>query len=102
MAFAPALPVFARDVLHVGPEGFGALRAGPAIGATAVALWIAAHPIRRKAGVYMFGGVAMLFDQPHRRAIHLHPGVHLNVLSLTYRGMQRSRFSTGLQAYRQC
>ena len=53
------LPVFARDVLHVGAQGFGVLRAGPAIGATAVALWIAAHPIRRKAGRYMFGGVAV-------------------------------------------
>jgi len=53
------LPVFARDVLHVGPEGFGILRAGPAIGATAVALWLAANPIRRKAGLFMFGGVAV-------------------------------------------
>ena len=53
------LPVFARDVLHVGPEGFGLLRAGPAMGATAVALWLAANPIRSKAGLYMFGGVAV-------------------------------------------
>ncbi|HKR90306.1 MAG TPA: MFS transporter [Phenylobacterium sp.] len=53
------LPVFARDVLHVGAEGFGLLRAGPAAGATAVALWLAARPIRRKAGAFMFGGVAL-------------------------------------------
>jgi MFS family permease len=53
------LPVFARDVLHVGPEGFGLLRAGPAMGATAVALWLAANPIRAKAGLFMFGGVAV-------------------------------------------
>lgn len=53
------LPVFARDVLHVGPEGFGLLRAGPAIGATVVALWLAANPIRSKAGLFMFGGVAV-------------------------------------------
>jgi len=53
------LPVFARDVLHVGPEGFGLLRAGPAIGATACALWLAANPIRSRAGTYMFGGVAL-------------------------------------------
>jgi MFS family permease len=51
------LPVFARDVLHVGAEGFGILRSAPAIGATAVALWLAANPIRAKAGLYMFGGV---------------------------------------------
>jgi MFS family permease len=53
------LPVFARDILQVGAQGFGILRAGPAIGATVVALWLAAHPIRHKAGVVMFAGVAM-------------------------------------------
>jgi MFS family permease len=53
------LPVFARDVLHVGPEGFGVLRASPAIGATAVALLLAVKPIRRSAGLLMFGGVAV-------------------------------------------
>jgi MFS family permease len=53
------LPVFARDVLHVGAEGFGLLRAAPAMGATAVALLLAANPIRSKAGLFMFGGVAV-------------------------------------------
>lgn len=53
------LPVFARDVLHVGPQGFGILRAGPAIGATLVAFWLAANPIRAKAGLFMFAGVAV-------------------------------------------
>lgn len=52
------LPVFARDVLHVGVEGFGVLRAAPAAGATLVALWLAANPLRRRAGLFMFGGVA--------------------------------------------
>jgi MFS family permease len=51
------LPVFARDVLHVGPEGFGLLRAGPAIGATLVAVTLASFPIRRWAGPIMFAGV---------------------------------------------
>ena len=53
------LPVFARDVLHVGPEGFGLLRAGPAIGATLVAVVLATRPIRRHAGLTMFAGVAV-------------------------------------------
>jgi len=52
------LPVFARDILHVGPQGFGVLRSGPAIGATVVALALAANPIRKHAGLFMFGGVA--------------------------------------------
>lgn len=53
------LPVFARDVLAVGPEGFGMLRAAPAAGATAVALYLAARPIRERAGRVMFAGVAV-------------------------------------------
>jgi MFS family permease len=53
------LPVFARDILHAGPEGFGILRAGPAIGATLVAVTLASTPIRRHAGVIMFTGVAV-------------------------------------------
>ena len=53
------LPVFARDVLKVGPDGFGVLRAGPAIGATLVALVLASHQIRRRAGALMLGAVAI-------------------------------------------
>jgi MFS family permease len=53
------LPAFAKDVLHVGPQGFGILRAGPALGATCVGLYLAGHPIRRKAGIIMFAGVAV-------------------------------------------
>ena len=52
------LPVFARDVLHVGTVEFGFLRAGPAIGAASVALLLSVRPIRRRAGLWMFGGVA--------------------------------------------
>ncbi|MBN9319529.1 MAG: MFS transporter [Caulobacterales bacterium 68-7] len=53
------LPVFARDVLHVGAQGFGILRAAPAIGATSVAILMAVSPIRQRAGFWMFGGVAV-------------------------------------------
>ena len=53
------LPVFARDVLHVGAQGFGVLRASPAIGASAVAFYLAARPIKRHAGIAMFSGVAI-------------------------------------------
>ena len=42
------LPVYAKDILHVGPHGFGWLRAAPAIGAVTIA-FIMAHsgPLRR-------------------------------------------------------
>ena len=53
------LPVFARDVLHVGALGFAVLRTSPAVGAAVVALFLSVRPIRRKAGAIMFGGVAL-------------------------------------------
>ncbi len=53
------LPVFARDILHVGAEGFGLLRSAPAVGAALVALVLAGHPVQRRAGTAMFGGVAI-------------------------------------------
>ncbi len=53
------LPVFARDVLQVGAQGFGVLRAAPSIGAAVVALALASRPIHRRAGLVMFTGVAL-------------------------------------------
>ena len=53
------LPAFARDVLHVGAQGFGLLRAAPAIGATVIGVYIARRPITRRAGWVMFAGVGV-------------------------------------------
>ncbi len=53
------MPVFARDVLVLGPWGLGLLRAAPGVGAVGMAIWLAAHPIRNRAGLYMFIGVAL-------------------------------------------
>jgi MFS family permease len=52
------LPVYARDILHVGPEGLGWLRASPAVGAAVVALWFAWRPLRHNVGVKMLLAVA--------------------------------------------
>ena len=52
------LPVFASDILKVGAHGFGLLRSGPAIGSTAVALALSRWPLHRRAGHWMFAGVA--------------------------------------------
>lgn len=49
------LPVFARDILVVGPGELGVLRAAMGAGAAIVALWIAAAPLRRHVGRWMFG-----------------------------------------------
>jgi MFS family permease len=53
------LPVFARDVLGVGPQGFGVLRAAPAVGAVLVAGYLARRPIRRLAGLKMLLAVGL-------------------------------------------
>jgi MFS family permease len=52
------LPVFARDVLHVGAEGLGIMRAAPAVGAVAVSIWLSARPIAHNVGAKMLWGVA--------------------------------------------
>jgi MFS family permease len=44
------LPVFARSILHVGPEGLGVLRAAPAVGALLAAALLTRRPVVRKAG----------------------------------------------------
>jgi MFS family permease len=53
------LPVFARDILHVGPQGLGALRSATAVGATCTALLLARFPIKRHTGHRMFAAVAL-------------------------------------------
>jgi len=52
------LPVFARDILHIGPDGFGLLRSGPAIGGGLMALALSTRPIQRDAGFWMLVSVA--------------------------------------------
>ena len=52
------LPVFARDILFVGPEGLGLMRAAPALGAASVALWLSFRPLQREVGVKMLLAVA--------------------------------------------
>ncbi len=53
------LPIFAKDILHVGSFGFGLLRAGPAIGAAIMSVWLTMRPLQRRAGVWMFVNVAI-------------------------------------------
>ena len=53
------LPMFAKDVLHVGPWGLGLLRAAPAVGALTLSLALTRWPISRRAGKVMLGAVAV-------------------------------------------
>ena len=52
------LPIFAKDILEVGPTGLGLLRASPAVGSLIAAAIIARYPIRRRAGPMLFVVVA--------------------------------------------
>lgn len=53
------LPVFARDILEVGPEGLGIMRGAPALGAAFVALWFSIRPLKHNVGVKMLWSVAI-------------------------------------------
>lgn len=61
------LPVYARDILHVGTEGLGLLRAAPAVGAAIVAVWYSFAPLKRNVGIKMllsvaaFGAMTIIF-----------------------------------------
>jgi hypothetical protein len=52
------LPIFAKDILEVGPTGLGLLRAAAPAGAFLSALAIVRFPIRRRAGPTLFVVVA--------------------------------------------
>ncbi|MEM8934935.1 MAG: MFS transporter [Pseudomonadota bacterium] len=53
------LPVVARDILNVGAEGLGFLRAAPAIGAAIVAFIIASNPLSRRVGTWLLASIAV-------------------------------------------
>ncbi|CAA9503515.1 MAG: Uncharacterized MFS-type transporter [uncultured Sphingomonas sp.] len=53
------LPVYARDILQVGAQGLGPLRAAPAIGATLTAIYFSIRPIKTNVGVKMLWAVAV-------------------------------------------
>jgi MFS family permease len=53
------LPIYARDILLIGPWGAGLLRSSPALGALITAAILARFPVRRAAGNFMYVGVAV-------------------------------------------
>jgi MFS family permease len=52
------LPVYARDILAVGPEGLGIMRGAPAVGASLVAAILSWRPLERNVGVKRLWAVA--------------------------------------------
>ncbi len=71
------LPIFARDLLHIGPWGLGILRSAPAIGAATTAFSLAWFPLRKRAGltmfacVFLFGVATIVFGLSRSFAISL-------------------------------
>ena len=65
------LPAYARDILHVGPEGLGWLRAAPGAGAALMALNLTRRPVENHVGIKMlaavgvFGATTALFGISH-------------------------------------
>jgi len=53
------LPIYAKDILHTGPDGLGLLRSAPAVGALAVNLLLIFLPPSRYTGLLMFACVAI-------------------------------------------
>jgi MFS family permease len=53
------LPVYARDILFVGAQGLGPMRAAPALGATLTAIFFSVHPLRTNVGVKMLSAVVV-------------------------------------------
>jgi MFS family permease len=53
------LPMFAKDILQVGPWGLGLLRSAPAVGALALAIALARWPIQRGAGRKLIAAVVV-------------------------------------------
>jgi MFS family permease len=51
------LPIYASDVLQVGPTGLGVLRAAPAVGGLVTALILGIHPLQRPVGPWLFGSI---------------------------------------------
>jgi MFS family permease len=61
------LPIYARDILHTGPQGLGLLRAAPAVGALVMSLVMLRWPMQRRVGsrlliaVGVFGMATVVF-----------------------------------------
>ncbi len=53
------LPMFAKDILHVGPEGLGLLRTAPALGAVVMSLALSRWPLRKNVGRTLLIAVAV-------------------------------------------
>lgn len=82
------LPVYARDILMVGPDGLGQLRAAPAVGASIVALLLTFRPLRHNVGskmlwaVVVFGLATIGFGLSHEIGEHMFDNGRIAILNM--------------------
>ena len=53
------LPIFAKDILKVGPTGLGLLQSAPAVGALAMTYYLSRYPFQSRVGRHLFISVAI-------------------------------------------
>ena len=53
------MPIYAKDILELGPTGLGLLRAAPGIGAVIMIGWLTTFPVKDHAGIILFVTVAL-------------------------------------------
>lgn len=82
------LPVYARDILMVGPDGLGQLRAAPAVGASLVALLLTFRPLRHNVGskmlwaVVVFGIATIGFGLSHEIGARVFGNAEIDALNM--------------------
>lgn len=90
------LPLFARDILEVGPVGLGVLRSAPAVGAMLAGIMLTQRPLRGMAGrkllivVAVFGASMVVFGLSHSFALSffaLAVGGFADMISMNIRSM---------------
>ena len=90
------LPLFARDVLDVGPAGLGVLRSAPAVGALLAGIMLTRRPLQGVAGrkllivVALFGASMVVFGLSHSFALSfaaLAVGGFVDMISMNIRSM---------------
>ncbi|MBK7415961.1 MAG: MFS transporter [Dechloromonas sp.] len=77
------LPIYARDILHTGPQGLGLLRAAPAAGALLMSALMLRWPIRRKVGPWLMSSVAIFGLATVVFGLSEHFGLSLIALAIT-------------------
>ncbi|MEY4447336.1 MAG: Enterobactin exporter EntS [Pseudomonadota bacterium] len=74
------LPIYAKDILHTGPEGLGILRSAPAVGALLMAGVLMQWPIERRVGSYLLIAVAVFGLANFVFGISTHMGLSIAAL----------------------